>query len=745
MKFSRSLVPALLLLALLALRAASSPPDDTVELDRLVVTATQTSIDVSAAPAAVSVVTQKDIELRGGVRLIENLKNLPGVFVRDSSLPSAWTGQVLIRGVAGYTRNAVLIDGQPLNNSFSSGTNWSVVDPESVERVEIVRGPFSSLYGGSAMGGVVNIITRQPTARSVQLKAAYGTDALKSGYIAYADRPSPHFGFRLEIGAKSSDSYVQDWIVKSPANGTGQTGTGYIATKTTQNADAYIVGDKGISPWEQKNAAATVLLKPAERGTLTLSLRYHDHDVGFSHANSYVTVNGAEARTGNISVNGTQRVTLSASDYTNGGTGEDTWRAAAIYEHQLLNGARLRVDGYHATSGYWYVTPTAGVATETGGTGKYVDIPSSRSALNTQLSFQVGARQHWVAGLAYLRDELNKVESIVSDWRDRDSTPVGSATYRADGYAETFAAYVQDEVTLTDRFIVYLGARFDQWFTWGHIRQFTTPAFTADYARRQKGSLSPKLSAVFKATPATTFRASVGSAFRAPTLSDMYSTWIATNGAVTYASADLKPETLRSAEIGLEQMLGARAKFSATVFHNELADMITSRSVANPTNPAINDSVRINIGKARARGFEAGIESALGTWRGTKFNAFANYTYTDTEVLENAAAPTSVGRRLTLIPEQMYALGLDARGARFFGHLSGRYTGKLYGNSANLDTRNDVYGSYDPNFLVDARAGWRLTPAVTVTLSVFNLLDESYFQSSVAPGRRVLGEISCRF
>jgi iron complex outermembrane receptor protein len=456
-------------------------------------------------------------------------------------------------------------------------------------------------------------------------------------------------------------------------------------------------------------------------------------------------VNGTELRSGTVAVNGTQRVTLSASDYTNGGTGEDSWRAAAIYEHQFLNGVRLKVDGYHATSGYWYVTPTSGVATEAGGTGKFVDIPSSRSAVNGQASFQVGSRQQWVAGVAYLRDELNKVESTISDWRDRDSAQVGSDTYHGDGYAETFAIYLQDQITVSDRLTLYLGARYDHWFTWGQVEQFTVPAFRENYPRRDKGSLSPKLSGVFKATKSTTLRASVGSAFRAPTLSDMYSTWIATSGAVTYASADLKPETLESAEIGIEQMLGARAKFSATVFTNELADMITSRSVANPVNPAINDSVRVNIGKARARGFEAGVETNLGEWDGIKFNAFANYTYTHTEVLENDAAPTSVGKRLTLIPQHMYSLGLDARGSRVFGSVSGRYVGKLYGNSANLDVLSDVYGSYDPYFVVDVRVGWRATKSLTLTLSAFNAFDESYFQSSVAPGRRLLGEVSYRF
>jgi outer membrane cobalamin receptor len=93
------------------------------------------------------------------------------------------------------TRALVLLDGIPLNGGFFGNVFWNRVPKEMIERVEIVRGASSSLYGSYAMGGVVNIVTRVPTERSGTLDAAYGqqnTVASNPWYSdAFADRRPP--------------------------------------------------------------------------------------------------------------------------------------------------------------------------------------------------------------------------------------------------------------------------------------------------------------------------------------------------------------------------------------------------------------------------------------------------------------------------------------------------------------------------------------------------------------------------
>jgi iron complex outermembrane recepter protein len=740
-----SLVAAAPLFSQTAPSTASADTEDVTQLAPIVVTATQSAIGISSAPAAVSVLNSKDIEARSSVRVIESLKNLPGVFIRDNGEPSAWTGQILMRGVAGYTRNAVLVDGQPLSNAFSGGTNWSIVPPEDVDRIEVVRGPFSSLYGGSAMGGVVNILTKKPIKREVVVKAGYGTDDLKKAFVSYSDRLTDKVGIRLDVGRDESNGHVTDKVVKTTSVGAGTAVTGLTATQTSQGVAAWIVGDKGPSAWWQQAANLAVAIDTDEQSTLTLGVRYHEHKLEPNSYRSYLSAGGSPVISGNVAVGGGKRVVLRESDFLSGPGGEEALRFSGIYEKRFAHGADLRLDGFHFRSDYWYVTPTSGVATGSGGTGKFVDIPSNRTGLNLRAGFDLGDRNHLVTGLSFSGDELNKTERTLANWRDPDGALVGSNTYEADGQSETYAIYLQDELKITESLVLYFGARYDYWTTKGNVEQFTAPAFAADYDRRGEGALSPKVSLVYKATETTTLRTSAGTAFRSPTLSDMYSTWVASTGAVTYASADLKPETIRSVEVGGEQRIGRQIKISGTVFQNNLSDMISSRSQPNPLNPAINDSVRVNIGEARIRGFETGLEYEIGMFHDVMFTAFANYTYTNTEVLKNDADPASVGKRLTLIPRDAASIGFQANAKRVYGYAAARYLGKLYGNSANLDTTDDVYGSYDPCWVVDTKFGWRFHKNLTASVNITNLFDRHYYQSSIAPGRRIFGELTLRF
>ncbi len=128
-------------------------------LEPIVVTATRTPQSLSDVPAAVSVVTSQDIEDRSVQKIDEAVDELPGVFDKRAK-PLDTTGAVILRGIPNQVRNLVLLDGEPLNNGYTGFVNWNSVNPEDVSSIEVARGPFSSLYGGNAMGGVINILTK---------------------------------------------------------------------------------------------------------------------------------------------------------------------------------------------------------------------------------------------------------------------------------------------------------------------------------------------------------------------------------------------------------------------------------------------------------------------------------------------------------------------------------------------------------------------------------------------------------
>ena len=147
---------------------------DETKLEEIVVTATRTEKDIESAPGDVHVVTKKDIEKRNIKTIDESLNTTPGVFNRRGKGLMDTLANISLRGIPGANRTLIMRDGIPLNSAYTGDVTWGM-SSDDVERIEIVEGPFSSLYGGYAMGGVVNIITKMPEQREFTLKSGYGT------------------------------------------------------------------------------------------------------------------------------------------------------------------------------------------------------------------------------------------------------------------------------------------------------------------------------------------------------------------------------------------------------------------------------------------------------------------------------------------------------------------------------------------------------------------------------------------
>ena len=136
---------------------------ETKALDTVVVTAAGYEQQVKEAPASISVVTREELEKGAYTNLHDALRDVPGVILTPSDNNS---NDISLRGMgANYT--LILVDGKRTNTretqtNGSTGTDQSWIPPlEAIERIEVVRGPMSSLYGSDAMGGVINVITRK--------------------------------------------------------------------------------------------------------------------------------------------------------------------------------------------------------------------------------------------------------------------------------------------------------------------------------------------------------------------------------------------------------------------------------------------------------------------------------------------------------------------------------------------------------------------------------------------------------
>lgn len=181
-------------LSALPLPAATRVWAQAVDIEPIIVTATRREMEARSAPAATTIVSRQEIERKGATAVAELLRDVPGVIVDDSSFPGM--KRIKIRG-EDARRGMVLIDGQEISDHTTYGPPI-LIDPALIERIEVVRGPLSVLYGSKAIGGVVNIITRRPAKRPVEFSAGGGFDSSTNGYGTHmlASGTVGHFNYR---------------------------------------------------------------------------------------------------------------------------------------------------------------------------------------------------------------------------------------------------------------------------------------------------------------------------------------------------------------------------------------------------------------------------------------------------------------------------------------------------------------------------------------------------------------------
>lgn len=175
-----------------------------VPLPMLVVTANRTPLPIERLGASVTVIPAEDIQSFGTKSLADVLRGTPGLNITESGGPGSLTNVSLRGSNPGQT--LVLIDGIRVGDASSTdgALDFGALSAVDIERIEVVRGPQSALYGSDAMGGVINIITRKgerTPRRSVQVEAgSYGTISSTGAVSGATDKVSYAFsltGFSL--------------------------------------------------------------------------------------------------------------------------------------------------------------------------------------------------------------------------------------------------------------------------------------------------------------------------------------------------------------------------------------------------------------------------------------------------------------------------------------------------------------------------------------------------------------------
>ncbi len=725
-----------------ASRAEAAKTGEIHALDQIVVTATKTPRNPDDVPASITLVTSRDIENQNIQTADQALQQVPGVY---NSRGKGWADtmtSVTLRGFPSQSRTLTLYDGQNLATGYSQSFTWTAIPVHEIDRIEVVRGPFSALYGGSAMGGVINIITKTPQKLEMTGQVGYGRYDSWSTYFAVGNRFWDKLSLKASYTYQDTAGYPANLVSRTASRGTAATRVvGWRPSTTTTNTPTYIIGDKGDnSYWNSSlNTKLSWDIAPGHKLDFGVLLNWNYYDYAQYHTYLVNPATGMPVASGTV---GLGISNLRFSGLTEGaflsGAG---WEHKALYnlasEHALTETTTVKLRGGFLNQPLNdYSTPGTTAATNfSSGPGTYTNNKSRSWTAEVQAVQAVGTRHTLTGGVTLQADSsINKTFDL-ANWREPAS--IVRLTTQAAGKTKTWGFYAQDEIAWHPMFSTVVGARLDWWQTYDGMYQETVNAPETRLSSREELSFNPKLAFLFRPWEWMSWRASAGTTFRPPNIYELYRTWRSSSGITYKGNPGLQPEKAVSWEVGGTFKPFPGNVITATFFDNHVSDLIYR--VTDSTDP--NVRLAKNAAQARIMGVEVEITQKLCSW----LDIFGNMTLVDARLLKSEYNPELRGKKLTSVPRQQLNCGFNAHYGMFNANLTGRYVSKVNSSDDNSDWVNGVPGSYDPYFTLDSKLTVTPVTWAAVSFSVDNMLNRRYFLNNLTPGRTFWIEATLKY
>jgi hemoglobin/transferrin/lactoferrin receptor protein len=664
---------------------SASPPAPTGGLDDMTVTATGTPKAELDVPGVVDVVSRDDIVKRRQSRSVpEALKETPGVMVQKTAHGQ---GSPFIRGFTGF-RTLFLIDGVRLNNSvFRDGPNqyWSTVDVLAIDRLEVVKGPSSVLYGSDAIGGTVNAIGRTPPSFDSPKRAELGA------YLRYAEAEHATTG-RLEGG------------------GVVQSRVGY-AVGGTRKVFGDVRGGKetGNQPktgYDESSVDLKSTLKLDANARLTLAHQaVRQDDVWRTHRTTYGrswegTDVGKDRR---LSTDQARDLTYLQYERREPGALFQGAKASLSYHVQREDEARTKEDGSDEEKGL--AVHTAGAS--------------------AQLEMLTGLGL-WTYGVEQYVDHVSSYAVKLDEEGEIKSRAVQGAVADRSTY-ELGGIYVQDDILVGDSTTLVPGLRFN--VAKAKAGRFAEPetgeeeSFTKEFSATV-GSFRA-MRTMGEARRFTAFTG-VSQGFRAPNLSDLTRLDTAKSGELETAAPDLDSERFTAYELGVKASFPAWTT-QAAVYHTAIDGLI----VRTPTGETIGEAVEVTKRNA-GDGYVRGVELDASARVSDAVAVSAAYTFMEGEVDTYPTADAEKERRpmSKVMPATTnLAVRWDVDRARSLwteaaGVIAARQ-GRLSPED-ELDTQRIPPGGTPGYRILHVRAGVEVIRGVDVSLAVENFTNADY-------------------
>ena len=545
----------------------SEPPESGAPRyhQEIVVTAARYEQDSFETPAPISVISREELERRRPEKLVDVLKSLPGIEVSGEG---PFRGLPVIRGLTS-NRILILVDGQRLNNGREStefaGIQPGLVDLSQVERIEVLRGPASVLYGSDALGGVVNIITRESAFRSGGFRLRGG------GSYSFGSSADTQRG-RVQLGGEGARA---NFLI----------GATYFDAENYESPE----GEVPNSQATQHSFDATARFMLAENRFVRTDLQlFRARDIGFpgfDPATSGVDIAFPKFERDKFSV--TYEVT--------------SWRALRNLSANFYYQNTFKDTKRNFNFGPFFFSNNRTQS----------DIDSV--GVNAQSSAELGAHR-LTFGVDFYRDSLH-------DETFAEST-FGSSTNVAvpDSDQDAVGVFVQDEFPLGGRLHLVVGARADRFsFVSQDDSDYTGLPFD-----ETQSDISGNFGARYLVTDHVELTALVGRGFRAPNIQERSFFGLATTGD-TFIEQNPNLDSERSINVDVGFKVRYEKYFGGfSYFHNSIRDLIATVFLGTDPNSGLQLARFDNIDEATIQGVELELQRFLGP----RWSVFTNFSYT---------------------------------------------------------------------------------------------------------------------
>ena len=658
---------------------------DSIAMESVVVTATRTQTMEKDIPQRIHIIKKESIESIPSNNTDDILKMVPGIVVNRSWGIFSRNAAVTMRGMPGSSRTLVLLDGVPLNKTAGGTVNWHLITPDELERIEVVKGPGSALYGMNAMGGVINLISKQAHETfSGTAKVGYGTYNTILSQLNFQGRDLREGkGLYWKLGGfyRMGDGYMLE----------------PIEIQTPYSNEAYL---------KEGNFSGLFGYQFNPNEQLEIDYRFYEDKRG-SGIKVYETDGSYETFINN--------------------------NLRAEY-NGYLGGLNLSAKGFYLQEYYFRQDETVNSSNEY----KLVDTETEKQDMGIWLTFSKPLNPYHIllAGLDIKSGALDN-EEIYRTSTDEIYT---------DGKLIFSAFFIQDEMNLLkNRLKLVAGLRLDFASYYNGILEVINPTdktgfqgnVSESYPKSSWTRLSPKISAKYLLDESVSVFISGASGFMPPRLDDLSGSRKIRKG-FKLANPELTPEVLNSIELGIDWGFRKKLFVKPSAFYSIGHDfqylVATGDFIDSDSDDPVPVFQRQNVSKVKVWGVEIGMEYFFKK----NIKLTGSYAYNSSEIMDyNSNGEYDLtGNVLNEVPENLIYTGFDWTNKIVNFHINYTYTDEQWFDEENTE----LIDSYS---LVNVRLSRKIIKNLSVTLDIQDLFNDRFIDRKgyLSPGRFIMFDL----